>query len=272
MSKGINETSVTISGTTTDSAGNDLHVQLTIGASVEARVMDIILSDAEKEIDLTKPSEIMSYSIPGLDGQLLNYTIKKEPATIKNTGNVDITVTISKVVHVGQESDGKSMSMVVQPGESETIETDSVIQEKGGFVVLVELDGANTITDNSRIRQAANGKGYFGISVLKECPPGKPVLCGDGTCVADKNMCEGAQQPSCPPEKPFQCPDGSCVESEAQCPQQPNCPPEKPFQCPDGSCVETEAQCPQQQPTCPPEKPFQCPDGSCAENANMCPN
>lgn len=92
------------------------------------------------------------------------------------------------------------------------------------------------------------------------CDGLRPVLCGDGTCVALAKHCRPIV---CNTKL---CPDGTCSET---CPVLSACPAGQPVLCPDGACRTSVARC-SGRATCDLPTPHKCWDGTCLASLLDC--
>eukprot|EP00003_Mantamonas_plastica_P024952 TRINITY_DN477_c0_g1_i2.p1 TRINITY_DN477_c0_g1~~TRINITY_DN477_c0_g1_i2.p1 ORF type:complete len:1115 (-),score=216.79 TRINITY_DN477_c0_g1_i2:102-3446(-) len=109
-------------------------------------------------------------------------------------------------------------------------------------------------------------------AATKTCPPGSPIECPKGECVAQVADCE--RETTCTdPTKPFPCADGECRASQRECyvnmGQHTQCTAPKVI-CPSGTCVESFDDC-KPVKRCPRETPKRCPDASCVAGNASCP-
>ncbi|GAB5369195.1 hypothetical protein AAMO2058_001384700 [Amorphochlora amoebiformis] len=92
------------------------------------------------------------------------------------------------------------------------------------------------------------------------CPSKAPVVCADGTCVADKSLC-----PAWPTD--FQnrvpCPDGGWALNRGLCGTAVSCPSTAPYKCHDETCRMDPADCVEPNGACPSSTPFYCRSGAC---------
>eukprot|EP00456_Euglypha_rotunda_P033255 TRINITY_DN257_c0_g1_i14.p1 TRINITY_DN257_c0_g1~~TRINITY_DN257_c0_g1_i14.p1 ORF type:complete len:1655 (+),score=112.57 TRINITY_DN257_c0_g1_i14:872-5836(+) len=92
------------------------------------------------------------------------------------------------------------------------------------------------------------------------------VVCEDGTCATDRNMCPSVFL--CAPPNEVRCSDGSCRLNAKDCPTGVTCPRGY-LLCESGQCVKSLSACPST--TCPPTH-VHCSDGTCRENFALCPS
>lgn len=156
----LNSATITITGKTTEK-GNEVAVSSSFTFSVNARVMDIVLYKDSKEVDLYNPSAFVSSNLGGL-GFVRLFNISSGKTTIKNNGNVDISV-------VAYEQDPLNYQMV-KGTPSPLLKGNSLELTPQNGLTIFELNSEGTITYDERIQLGNNGKGYFGIYVTQTTP------------------------------------------------------------------------------------------------------
>lgn len=156
----LNSATITITGKTTED-GNIVEVSSAFSFNVNALIMDIVLTKDSKEVDLYTPSAFVSSNLGGL-GFVRLFNISSGKTTLKNNGNVDISV-------VAYAQDPLNYQMV--KSEPDTLQKGNSIDltPKNGLTIY-ELNSDGTITNDERIQLGNNGKGYFGIYVTQTTP------------------------------------------------------------------------------------------------------
>jgi len=135
----------------------DLESEFTL--TINAKVMDIELSEVGNEIDLTNPLTFTSGVIgAGGLGVVPGYALSSRIVTIKNTGNVDIRVIVKFVGDTETFHD-----IVIIPNQSSDFDLTHPISVEP-IMTLFSLDGNGTVTNYNRIQMGNDGKGYFAIN------------------------------------------------------------------------------------------------------------
>ncbi|HET6558772.1 MAG TPA: hypothetical protein VFG54_15745 [Prolixibacteraceae bacterium] len=156
----LNSATITVTGKTTEN-GTVVDVSSAFSFNVNARIMDIVLYKDSKEVDLYKPSAFVSSNLGGL-GFVRLFNISSGKTTLKNNGNVDISV-------VAFTQDPVNYQMV--KGEaSPLLKGNSLELTPQNGLTIFELNSDGTITNDERIQLGNNGKGYFGIYVTQTTP------------------------------------------------------------------------------------------------------
>lgn len=156
----LNSATITVTGRTKEN-GNVVKVSSTFSFNVNAQIMDIVLFKDSKEVDLYKPSAFVSSNLGGL-GFVRLFNISSGKTTIKNNGNVDISV-------VAYVQDPVNYQMVKSEA-TPLLKGHSVDLTPQNGLTIFELDSDGTITNDERIQLGNNGNGYFGIYVTQTTP------------------------------------------------------------------------------------------------------
>jgi hypothetical protein len=142
---GLHETTLEISGTSTNEAGEAAATEASAVIEFTARVMDVELLDGDAPIDLATPTGSSSSTLGGLGFVNLYYAAVPR---LVNTGNVDIEVTLSFAggpsVFASTLEVGATLDLVPQ----------------GGGYTGVGLQ-SNTVADGSRFQIGNDGAAYF---------------------------------------------------------------------------------------------------------------
>jgi hypothetical protein len=153
---GENEVTISISGKVIEN-GDSVEVSSIFDVTVNAKQMDIKLYSNDLEIDFSNSNAIGQWiglefesGLPSIPG----YDFNPSNLKIKNTGNVEISLSLSNLA-----SGPDTIRMVLQPNQLEPINLPVPIGDY--YFALFELNGNGTITDRSRIRLGTNGKGYL---------------------------------------------------------------------------------------------------------------
>jgi hypothetical protein len=112
--------------------------------------MDIKLYDNSGEIDLTNSTHFISSGLGGLGFIRLYTAAPASPVSLKNTGNVAISINYG-------DPESQNNLVTVQPSDS--IELVTYFSPCSLFI----LDSQGTISDNHRIQMGNDGRGYFGV-------------------------------------------------------------------------------------------------------------
>jgi len=154
---GENQVTLSISGKVIEN-GDSVEVTSTFDLTVNAKQMDIKLYSNDLEIDFSNSNAVGQWvglefesGLPSIPG----YDFSPSNLKIKNTGNVEISLSLSNLT-----SGPDTIRMVLQPNQLEPINLPAPVGNDFYFA-LFELNGNGTITDRSRIRLGTNGKGYL---------------------------------------------------------------------------------------------------------------
>lgn len=142
---------INITGTTLAEDSTDTTISLTAKISVNSLVMDIDLFGGSKLINLTEGFGGASTNLGGL-GFLRVYECDSIPK-IKNIGNVSIYLTYPMDSWITPIRDTLNIGNIL---------TFDLIDSIG--IIVIQLDGQNTICDNNRLQIGNDGKVYFAIS------------------------------------------------------------------------------------------------------------
>lgn len=156
----LNSATIIVKGKTTEN-GNVVEVSSAFSFSVHARIMDIVLSKDSKEVDLYKPSAFVSSNLGGL-GFVRLFNISSGKTTLKNNGNVDISVVAYKQDPINYQ--------MVKSEPATLLKGNSIDLTPQNGLTIFELNSDGTITNDERIQLGNNGKGYFGIYVTQTTP------------------------------------------------------------------------------------------------------
>lgn len=162
LQMGINEAVVIIKGKTIEN-GDTIELESRFNFVVDAKVMDIKMSENEEEIDLLDVT-ITTSGVPNAGGlgAVPGYIVplSARSVNIKNTGNVDMTITSRSL-----DAQDFSNEIEVAPNESAEINLLPANHEELAYTMMViTIDGHGTIADNNRIKMGNDGKGYFIVS------------------------------------------------------------------------------------------------------------
>lgn len=124
-------------------------VQSTFKFSVNAKIMDVTISNNNSEIDLTNSGTIVCSM-----GTFRGYELPTPNITIKNIGNVDINYSI----YTDKNATGK-----YEKGTTQQIKVNESKDLQLSYFSMVELESDGTITDGNRIKLDENGNGFFAI-------------------------------------------------------------------------------------------------------------
>jgi hypothetical protein len=157
LEMGDHTVTLTIKGNMKENA-TQREVTSTFTLTVDAKLMDIELMDGSTAVDLLNTPVSMSgaTNVGGL-GNVPGYLFDTETLKIKNTGNVNIQVTIPSYL-----PGASTQSQLVTPNQTITfiLPTDINYSYVTAFVAL---DGNGTVTNYNRIKLGNDGKGYFGV-------------------------------------------------------------------------------------------------------------
>lgn len=156
----LNKATIIVTGKTNDN-GTIVDVRSSFSFNVNARIMDIVIYKDSKEVDLYKPSAFVSSNLGGL-GFVRLFNISSGKTTLKNNGNVDISV-------VAYTQDPVNYQMVKGTPSPLLIGNSLDLSPQNGLTIF-ELNSDGTITNDERIQLGNNGKGYFGIYVTQTTP------------------------------------------------------------------------------------------------------
>ena len=158
MEPGDQTTQLNISGTTTNSEGDSLTIELVADLSVDVKLADIRVSHVGGDVDLTSPSgSVMNSRI--YSGWLRRYEIPGREITVENTGNVDLPIT---AYAFNYPSFVQILDIVLPPEESETLEWPFEFFG-GGDTFSLHIDVGNIITDRERLPIQSDGKVYVAL-------------------------------------------------------------------------------------------------------------
>ena len=147
---GENSSVLTITGKTIED-GDSIITESEFRFKINAKIMDITLSENGNEINLLNPIASFTSNL----GEIIRYYyVSSEIVKITNIGNVDITVTIMD--QKGSQLELEDEFLLPQNQSSDIIVSESM--------TVVTLKSNGTITDYSRIRLGDDGNGYFGLS------------------------------------------------------------------------------------------------------------
>lgn len=137
MPPGLNEANLFIRAKTTDLHGDTLRISEHAALSAFAQIVDVEVSDVNKVVPLNNPFH--NSNTPNISPwPIRSYRVANGPLTIKNTGNVDLSIRVfrrtSEIFHVFDETD-----FWLSAGRDTTIDRDS---EDMAF----RINGGNTIT------------------------------------------------------------------------------------------------------------------------------
>jgi len=151
MKPDTNSAYVTISGTTSNAAGEDTLTRVTVKTTVNALLMAISLLDSETVVDLLKPDAHANCNEGGI-GWARVYTITAT-AKIVNTGNVSFVISNPEwnLIPVA----------TVLPGDTLALPDKTKWRYSN---LMVCLNGANTVSDYSRLQLGDDGAAYFMVS------------------------------------------------------------------------------------------------------------
>ena len=154
-----NSATLTITGRTIEN-GDTIDLISEFDFSVNAKKMDIQLFEQSQEVDLLNPtaSGFFLFNYGGL-GTIRYYHLTSNTFTIKNTGNVDISIRIN-------ESD--DLGNFVSPRDTTLLQNQSVVIQPAMNHVVLSLDSDGTVTDDARLQLGNDGKGYFAILIYNE--------------------------------------------------------------------------------------------------------
>jgi len=158
---GSNTATLTITGKTTVN-GEAVSLQTQVALSVFAELMDIQLYDDQAEIDMTQPQGI-DYAIG-----TWSYKVTSTALRIKNTGNVNILLHMSRTVQLpSTEAEGgskyvyESRDFTLTPGQTEDFSVNRIPAGPASVYYdnyFFELDGNGTIVDPDRLFITLSGK------------------------------------------------------------------------------------------------------------------
>lgn len=157
---GENKVNLKIDGKTIDN-GTSINVESIFELVINAKQLDVTLYSASNEIDYTEPvSQCVGCEYESGLPYINAYEFNPANFIIKNTGNVDVIITLHPLGEFNE------ISLTLTPNEQETL-TFSVPASGQGLNYYVSLDGNGTTSDQSRIKMGTNGKGYL---ILYESP------------------------------------------------------------------------------------------------------
>lgn len=155
LEMGDNSSVLTITGKTTLN-GEPIDLKSEFVFSVNAKKIDIILSENGNEIDLVNPIGFTGWTDIGGLGTVPLYSAPTKAVKIKNIGNVDLIVTTRFLLAEEIET-----QITLTPNQSVDLELKN--DEINEFTTIISLDGNGTISDNNRLQMGNNGKAYFAI-------------------------------------------------------------------------------------------------------------
>ena len=155
LEMGNHTSTIIVSGKTLE-GGDTITVSDEFIVEIVAHIMDVSISTANKELDLTKWDFATSSNLGGL-GFVRGYNVYSDDIEVKNTGNVQLQV------FFGNEQDITSNSLILQPAETNSITIDN-------RDVYLKLDSDGTVTDGNKIQLGNDGNGYLCLQKLNSVP------------------------------------------------------------------------------------------------------
>lgn len=155
---GKNSAKLTITGKIIEGA-DTIETESDFSFEIDAKVMDIKLTESGAEIDLLKPAgAITSQKL----GEILRYyNVKSKTINIANTGNVDINV--ATIAHADPAEEGLYINYKKEILLSQNQSTDLEIPDSPAGLII-SLNSYGTITDYYRIRLGSDGQGYLMVN------------------------------------------------------------------------------------------------------------
>lgn len=151
---GDNTCILTLTGKTLDADNNVINLKYVINLKLHAYMMDVQLFDNNTSIDLTHDYKFFGLNVAS--GSVKGY--KNNLPIIKNSGNVDITIT--------NVSNGGSFPVLEQftlkPTEQKTL-TYVTRPEDNNKVIYLKIVSGNTITDYQKLKIEPDGSVYMVI-------------------------------------------------------------------------------------------------------------
>jgi len=148
---------LTITGKTTNEKNEFIDISAIAKFKINVLLMDISLLENNKEIRLDTNFGGVSTNLGGL-GSMRNYWIKNSKFTIKNTGDVPISL------KYGTKNNGTFENQIsLEINAEKEFSIDNVMGS-----LFFEFDGSNTMTNDKRIQLGNNGKGYLNVLRIPE--------------------------------------------------------------------------------------------------------
>ncbi len=165
MALGSDSALLTFSGSTRTRDGKDSTVVLTAVLSVRALAMDIEVRDDNGALLLATPEGRISGSFPDNVGDLSFYSAHGCSVTVKNTGNVPVSIKAYALpINATGMTFKDTMSCSVDTGRAVAI---PIIKSD----LVVSIDGNGAVADQSKLRAYPNGNCYLYLKGDPACRP-----------------------------------------------------------------------------------------------------
>lgn len=151
---GENKVTLRIEGQTVDN-GTIINIESNFELIITARQLDVTLFSGTTEIDYSEPfGQCVGCEYESGLPYINTYVYNPADFKIKNTGNVDISITL----HPLGDYEGTSFTLAPNEQEMFAFSAPSSGQARSYYI---SLDGNGTTSDQSRIKMGTNGKGYL---------------------------------------------------------------------------------------------------------------